>query len=105
MPLAQEITAISLDVIREHAATLELVSPVASDGGSERVEIMVTAKGNHAELCRLVLNPSRADRETLEADLRQTLHALHPRTDTPGRATSTKKHRSPDRPKFGDGDA
>jgi hypothetical protein len=74
MPLAQdEITTISLDVIRQHAAHLELVGLMASEGGSDRVEIMVTVKGCHAEPCRLLLNLSRADKETLEAELRSAL--------------------------------
>jgi hypothetical protein len=75
MPLdLDEITAISLDVIRQHAASLALVGLTASDGGSSRAEIMVTVKGCHAEPCRLLLNLSRADRTAFEAELRQTLH-------------------------------
>jgi hypothetical protein len=78
---------LSLDVIRQHAAPLELIGLMASEGGSERVEIMVTVKGCHAEPCRLLLNLSRADRDTLEAELRKALQdALHTHTGRGSRA-------------------
>jgi len=77
VPLTQdEITAIGSDVIRRfpHHA-LALVGVVASEGGSERVELMVTINGCHDERCHLVLNLSRQDRAALEDELRQTLEA------------------------------
>jgi hypothetical protein len=77
MPLAQdEIVAISLDVIRDHPRPLELVGVMASEGGSNRVEIMVTVKGCHDDPSRLLLNLSRGDRSSLEAELRLKLQEL-----------------------------
>jgi hypothetical protein len=102
VPLAlDEITAISLDVIRQHAAPLELVGLMASEGGSERVEIMVTVKGCHAEPCRLLLNLSRADRGTLEAELRKHYGTLFIRSryqpDPPGTSYETDRVRAKQR--------
>jgi hypothetical protein len=77
MPLAHdEITAISLDVIRRHPQPLDFVGVMASEGGSGRVELMVTVRGCHEEPCRLVLNLSRGTREALEAELRGKLEIL-----------------------------
>ena len=74
MPLAQEeITSISLDVIRQHQRELELVGIIASEGGSNRVEIMITVKGCHEEPCRLLLNLSRGSRSALQDELRRKL--------------------------------
>lgn len=77
MPLAQEqIIDISRDVIRQYSSRLELVGILASEGGSNRVELMVTLKGCHDEPCRLLLNLSRGSRATLEAELRQKLQEV-----------------------------
>jgi hypothetical protein len=76
MPLAQEeITTISLDVIRQYPRPLELVGIMSSEGGSSRVEIMVTVKGCHDEPCRLLLNLSRGDQTALEIELREKLQS------------------------------
>jgi hypothetical protein len=77
MPLAlEEITAISLDVIRRHPPPLDFVGVMAFEGGSGRVEVMVTVRGCHEEPCRLLLNLSRGTREALEAELREKLQML-----------------------------
>ena len=68
-----EITTISLDVVRQYSKALEFVGVMASEGGSNRVEIMVTIKGCHDAPCRLILNLSRHNRTALEDELRQTL--------------------------------
>jgi len=76
MPLAHdEIAAISGDVIRRYpSGPFEFVGVMASEGGSGRVEVMVTIKGCHNEPCRLLLNLSRANRAALEDELRRKLH-------------------------------
>lgn len=75
MPLDQEaIASVSLEVIQQHPRPLELIGVMASEGGSDRVEIMVTVKGCHDAPCRLVLNLSRGNREALQTELRQRLH-------------------------------
>jgi hypothetical protein len=77
MPLAQEqITGIAQEVIRTYPRPLELVGVMASEGGSNRVEIMVTVKGCHDAPCRLMLNLSRGDRAALESELRRKLQEL-----------------------------
>jgi hypothetical protein len=75
VPLAHdEITAISSEVIRGYPRQpLEFVGVIASDGGSGRVEVLVTIKGCHDEPCQLVLNLSRRNRAALENELRHTL--------------------------------
>jgi hypothetical protein len=55
------------------AQPLEFVGVIASDGGSGRVEVLVTIKGCHDEPCQLVLNLSRRNRAALENELRHTL--------------------------------
>ena len=74
MPLAQdEVTAISLDVIQAQLQPLELVGIIATEGGSNRVELMVTVGGCHEEPCRLLLNLSRGSRAEFEVELRRKL--------------------------------
>jgi hypothetical protein len=74
MPLSQdEIAVISRDVVRSFPRALDLIGVTASDGGSNRVEIMVTVKGCHDQPCRLLLNLSRGDRKSLESELRRKL--------------------------------
>ncbi len=69
----EDIVVISRDVIRQYSPSLNFVGVMASEGGSGRVEIMVTVKGCHAEPCRLLLNLPRSNRATLESELRRTL--------------------------------
>jgi hypothetical protein len=70
-----EITVISLDVVRQYSKALDFVGVMASEGGSGRVEIMVTIQGCHEQPCQLILNLSRADRVALQDELRQKLEA------------------------------
>ena len=73
MPLSQEeITVISRDVVRSFSRPLDLIGVTASEGGSNRVELMVTIKGCHDEPCRLILI-CRGDRNALESALRRKL--------------------------------
>jgi hypothetical protein len=77
MPLdLDQITAITLDVIRQHPKPLELVGVIPSNGGSSRVELMVTITGCHDEPCRLLLNLSRRSGAALERELRDKLRKL-----------------------------
>jgi hypothetical protein len=70
-----EIAAISSDVIRRYPdRPFEFVGIMASEGGSGRVEVMVTVKGCHNDPCRLLLNLSRTNRAALEDELRRKLH-------------------------------
>jgi hypothetical protein len=72
VPLAHdEITAISSEVIQSYPnEPFEFVGVMASEGGSGRVEVMVTIKGCHKEPCRLrvlVAGKFRGRRETASA--------------------------------------
>ena len=86
MPLAHdEITAISREVVRQYPdQPLEFVGVMASEGGSGRVEVMVTVKGCHAQPCQFMLNLSRRDKASLEHELRRGLEqALRKHTEGP----------------------
>jgi len=62
-------------VVRQYSNALEFVGVMASEGGSGRVEIMVTIQGCHEQPCQLILNLSRADRGALQDELRQKLES------------------------------
>jgi hypothetical protein len=49
---------------------------MASEGGSNRVEVMVTVRWCDDDPFRFVLNLSRGDRSSLEAELRLKLQRL-----------------------------
>jgi hypothetical protein len=71
----QDVEAISKEVVRDYPREpqLNFVSVMSTDGGGERVEVMVTVAGCHKQPCMLVLNLSRRDRNALTGDLRQKL--------------------------------
>ena len=76
MPLDHDqIVAISRDVIQRFPQPLEFVGVMATEGGSNRVEIMVTVRGCHQEPCRLLLNLSRQNQPSLQTELRRKLRA------------------------------
>jgi hypothetical protein len=75
MALTQkEITDISLAVIQEQPR-LELVGVASSEGGSERVELLITVRGCHDQPCALLLNLTRAGRTELEEELTSKLRS------------------------------
>lgn len=72
-----EVTAISRDVIAQVRGDVELLGVLSTDGGSERIELLVTIAGCHREPCRIVLNLTRGDAADFEDELREKLrHAL-----------------------------
>jgi hypothetical protein len=74
MPLTHdEIVVISQDVIRRYPRPLEFAGVMASEGGTDRVEVMVTISGCYDLPCRFILNLSRGDAPTLAAELRRKL--------------------------------
>jgi hypothetical protein len=75
MPLTQqEIGEISTDVIRSYPnRPVEFVAVMATEGGSGRVEVMLTVKGCHAQPCNLVFNLPRQDKPSFERALRRRL--------------------------------
>ena len=69
----EEIATIARDVLQAYPRPLELGGLMASDGGSGRVELMITVSGCHDAPCRLLLNLSRASKTDLESELRDKL--------------------------------
>jgi hypothetical protein len=64
------VTEISRAVVAEQTPALQVVNVASSDGGSGRVELLITVVGCHAEPCRLLLNLSRMEQRRFEHDLR-----------------------------------
>jgi hypothetical protein len=74
-PVAPRSSRIPVAVTRSGAQPLEFVGVMAAEGGSNRVEIMVTVRGCHQEPCRLLLNLSRQNQPGLQTELRRKLQA------------------------------
>lgn len=64
------ITRTVSSILQEHGRALELVGVASTEGGSGRVELMITVTGCHREPCRLLVNVTRADQVTFERELR-----------------------------------
>ena len=78
----EAITAISRTVALEHGRALTVVGVTATDGGSDRSEVLITLDGCHKGPCRLLLNVDRADGLEFETSLRaQLIEALSKHTD------------------------
>jgi hypothetical protein len=65
-----EIATISRMVALEHGRAMQVTAVNVIDGGSERVEILVSLQACQQGPCRFLVNVSRAEREQLEAELR-----------------------------------
>ena len=63
------ITDICRRVAAEHSPSVEVLGVVSGEGGTGRVEVLVTLPGGEGESLRLSLNLSRANQPTLEKDL------------------------------------
>jgi hypothetical protein len=68
-----QVAAISRSVALEHGRGLEVSGVTFSDGGSERVEVIVTIDGCHSGPCRFAVNVTRADDDEFERDFRAKL--------------------------------
>jgi len=78
------VTAISRVVTADHDPPLEVVGVASSDGGSDRVELLVTVVGCHQEPCVLMLNLTRTETSQFEHELKAKLReklADHRRRD------------------------
>jgi hypothetical protein len=67
------IMEVTRSVAAEHSARLEVLGVVSTEGGSDRVEVLITIAGCHTEPCRFVINLSRAEESELKAQLRTKL--------------------------------
>ncbi len=73
IPIAR-ITEISRAIAAKQSPAVEVVAVASNSGGTDRIELLLTIVGCHAEPCRLVLNLDRADQADFEASLREKLH-------------------------------
>lgn len=67
------ITSIGRDIAAANDPPLELVGVASSDGGSDRVELLVTIVGCHDEPCVLMLNLTRTETSQFERELKDKL--------------------------------
>lgn len=74
MPLnVDAITAISRTVALEHGRAVEILGVTATDGGTDRAELLINITGCHQDSCRLLLNISRTEGAEFEVELRAKL--------------------------------
>jgi hypothetical protein len=75
MPLqSDEVDRISREVVRRYPdSPLEFLSVMSTEGGSGRVEVMLTVRGCHGQPCKLLLNLPRYDKATFEREFRRAL--------------------------------
>jgi hypothetical protein len=67
------IMEVTRSVAAEHSSRIEVLGVVSTEGGSDRVEVLITIAGCHTDSCRLVINLSRAEESELKAQLRTKL--------------------------------
>ena len=67
------VAAIGREVAARVNQRLSVVSVTTTEGGSDRVELLVTVSGCHAEPCMHLINVSRAAPEMLEREVREKL--------------------------------
>jgi len=70
---SDEVATISRAVALEHGRELDVRAAAVTDGGSGRVEILVTVGGCHKDPCRFLVSVSRSDRTEFETDFRAKL--------------------------------
>jgi hypothetical protein len=83
---SDEVTRISRAVAREYNGALEVVGVASAEGGTGRVELLVTVVGCHRDPCVLMLNLSRAEHHAFENELRSKFRealAAHTATRRP----------------------
>jgi hypothetical protein len=68
-----DITRRVASLLREHGRALDVVGVASSEGGSGRIELLITIAGCHAEPCRLLINVTRASPIDFERELRAAL--------------------------------
>ena len=67
------VHAISRAVLLEEGRGLDVAAVSAADGGTDRVEVLVTADSGEGG-CRFVVNVTRADSARFEQEFRTKLH-------------------------------
>ena len=69
------VTRISREVATQVDQRLSVAGVTVTEGGGDRVELLVTVGGCHREPCRHLLNIRRAEPSEFEHDLRAKLLA------------------------------
>ena len=70
-----QLSSISREVATSVDDRLSVLSVSATEGGGNRVELLVTVDGCHREPCRHLINISRADVARFEDEVRSKLRA------------------------------
>ena len=73
-----DIAALSRTVVHEHGAGWMWSPSRATEGGTDRVEVLLTIGGCHRDPCQFIVNVTRTDRREFEREFRGKLtDALH----------------------------
>jgi hypothetical protein len=64
------VTAISRSVARAYDPRLEVLGVASTDGGTSRVELLVTIEGCHQDPCVIMINVTRSAQPEFEHELR-----------------------------------
>ena len=70
-----ELIDLSRSITDELAGALRVAAVTATEGGTDRAEILLTIEGCHAGPCQVMVNVTRSDRSACEQELRAKLHA------------------------------
>jgi hypothetical protein len=68
-----DITLMSREIALQHGRGLTVAAVVATEGGSDRVEVIVTIEGCHQGACQFVVNVSRANEAEFNREFKQKL--------------------------------
>ena len=68
------LTEITRRLVREHRRGLAVVNITSTEGGSDRVELLITIDGCHKDPCRFLINVNRAEPLQFEGELSVKLH-------------------------------
>lgn len=71
----EQLSTISREVATRVDRRLSVLSVSATEGGGNRVELLVTVKGCHREPCKHLLNVSRAKIDQFKNEVRSKLQA------------------------------
>jgi hypothetical protein len=69
----EQVTRLSRAVAQDYSDHVEVTAVAANDGGTNRVELLVTVVGCHRDPCVLMMNLTRVDSEAMERELRTQL--------------------------------
>ena len=69
----EQVAEIGRGVVSDVDERLRLVGVTATEGGGDRVELIVTVSGCHAEPCMHLINVSRSAPDAIEQEVREKL--------------------------------